>query len=52
MGTQSTLTTEDSMGCLFPQPCFVILEAFSQANLVGVADEGNSAPTLVGPSPF
>lgn len=52
MDTQATLTTEDSMGCRLPQPCFVLMGAFSQANVLGVAGEGDSAPTLVGPSSF
>lgn len=52
MDTQATLTTEDSMSCQFPQPCLVLMGASSQASVLSAAGEGDSAPTLVGPSSF
>lgn len=50
MDTQTTLTAGDSMGWLFPQPCFFHMGVSSYASVLTAAGQGDEIPTLVGPS--
>lgn len=52
MDTQTTLTTEDSMGCLCPQLCLFLMGASSQTSVLSAAGQGNGIPMLAGPSFF